>query len=165
MWIYFGTRNTIWTVVAAVGCLPGCKSMVGLILIWARKPMDQAVYDKIRAHQKNLEMAYEMYMTFYDKSAVIDAFAICGNVVVGYSSDPKIDADYMAQNARKLVRGNGFAVDVKILKDLGAFLERLDSMNLHQESLREGIRFTPDERYPDLSREQLIRQYLLALCL
>ena len=37
-------------------------------------------------------MAYELYMTFYEKSAYIDAAAVCGNTVVAYSSDPKIDA-------------------------------------------------------------------------
>ena len=44
-------------------------------------------------------------------------------------------------------------------------LERLDSMNDHRESLEEGIKFTPDEKYPDLSRNVLIRQTILALCL
>ena len=45
------------------------------------------------------------------------------------------------------------------------FLERLDSMNEHKESLRNGIKFTPDERYPDLSREELIKHTILAICL
>ena len=34
-------------------------------------------------------MAYEMYMTFYEKSAYIDAVAVCGNTVAAYSSDPE----------------------------------------------------------------------------
>ena len=32
-WIYFKTRLTVWTVVTVVGCLPACKSLVGLIKI------------------------------------------------------------------------------------------------------------------------------------
>ena len=35
-WIYFKTRMTIWTVVTVVGCLPACKSLVGLIMILIR---------------------------------------------------------------------------------------------------------------------------------
>ena len=54
---------------------------------------------------------------------------------------------------------------MKILKDLKPYLERLDSMNEHKESLRSGIKFTPDERYPDLSREELIKHTILAICL
>lgn len=145
-WIYHGSRLTVWTVVAVVGCLPACKSMVGLIMILRCRPMDEKLYQKIHAHAGALVMSYEMYMTFYEKSAFIDAFAVCGNQVVGYSSDPKIDAEFMAQEAQKIIRKNGYKVTVKILKELRPYLERLDFMNGHREALEEGIKFTPDER-------------------
>ena len=164
-WIYFKSRLTIWTVIAVVGCLPGCKSLVSLIMILMRRPMDQKLYQTIHAHQGNLVMAYEMYMTFYEKSAYIDAIAVCGNTVVGYSSDPRIDTDFMASEAQKLLQKNGYRVDIKILRELKPFLERLDSMNEHRESLEEGIKFKPDERYPDYSRNDMIRHTILALCL
>lgn len=164
-WIYHGSRLTIWTVIVVVGCLPACKSMVSLIMMLMRKPMDRKLYDQIHAHEGNLVMAYEMYMTFYEKSAYIDAVAVCGNEVVGYSSDPKIDTAYMAAESQKIIRKNGYKVNVKILKDLRPFLERLDSMNEHRESLEEGIKFTPDERYPDLSRNEIIKHTILAICL
>ena len=121
--------------------------------------------DYIRKSMGSLDMAYELYMTFYEKSAYIDAAAVCGNTVVAYSSDPKIDASFMETNSQKIIRKNGYKVTVKIFTDLRPFLERLDSMNDHRESLEEGIKFTPDEKYPDLSRNELIRQTILALCL
>ena len=106
--IYFKTRLTVWTVIAVVGCLPACKSLVSLIMIFRCKPVEPEIYRQINAHSGNLTMAYEMFMTFYEKSASIDAFAICGNVVVGFSSDPKIDTAFMEQECQKLLRGNGF---------------------------------------------------------
>ena len=66
---------------------------------------------------------------------------------------------------QKIIRKNGYKATVKIFTDLRPFLERLDSMNDHKESLEEGIKFTPDEKYPDLSRNELIRQTILAICL
>ena len=72
-WIYFKTRMTVWTVVTVVGCLPACKSMVNLIMILKCRPMDAGLYQKIHEHQGSLDMAYELYMTFYEKSAYIDA--------------------------------------------------------------------------------------------
>ena len=164
-WIYFKTRMTIWTVVTVVGCLPACKSMVNLIMIMKCKSMDEGLYQKIREHQGSLDMAYELYMTFYEKSAYIDAAAVCGNTVVAYSSDLKIDVAFMETSSQKLIRKNGYKATVKIFIDLRPFLERLDSMNDHKESLEEGIKFTPDEKYPDLTRNELIRQTILALCL
>lgn len=164
-WIYFRSRMTVWTVVAIVGCIPACKSTVGLIMILMQKPMDSALYRKISAHAGNLVMSYEMYMTFYEKSGYIDAFAICGNTVVGYSSSKKIDAGFMASECQKIIRKNGYKADVKILKDLKPFLERLDSMNAHKTSLEADIRFVPDERYPDLSRNEMIKHTILAICI
>lgn len=164
-WIILETRMTIWTVGCVVGCLPACRSMVNLIMLLMRKPMDKGLYEEIHSHSGYLVMAYEMYMTFYEKSAYIDAFAICGNEVVGYSSDPQIDTEFMAREAQKIVRKNGYKVNIKIMKDLRPYLERLDSMNEHRESLEEGIKFQPDEKYPELTRNELIRHTLLAICL
>lgn len=164
-WLYHGTRMTVWTVMGTVGCLPACKSLVSLIMILRCRPMDEALYKKIHARQGNLVMGYEMYMTFYEKSAYIDAVAVCGNTVACYSSDPKIDANFMAAEAQKIVRKNGYKATIKIFTDLKPFLERLDSMNEHKEALEEGIRFTPDEKYPDLSRNEMIKHTILAICL
>ena len=163
--LYFKTRLTIWTVVAVVGCLPACKMMVNLIMLFRSPSMEKSVYEQIQEHCGDLVMSYEMYMTFYEKSAFIDAFAICGNLVVGYSSDPKIDVAFMENEAQKILKGNGYRATVKIFKDLKPFLERLDSMNEHRESLEEGIKFRPDESYPELSRNELIRHTILAICL
>ena len=162
---YFKTRLTIWTVVTVVGCLPACKSLVSLIMIFRCKPVEPKILHQIQEHAGSLVMSYEMYMTFYEKSAAIDAFAICGNTVTGYSSDPKINLAFMEQEAQKILRGNGFKVNVKIFTRLEQFLERLDSMNEHKESLEEGIKFRPDENYPELSRNELIKHTILAICL
>ena len=163
--ISFKTRLTIWTVITVVGCLPACKMLVNLIMLFRSPSLDQETYQKIADHAGELVMSYEMYMTFYEKSAFIDAFAICGNLVVGYSSDPKIDAAFMEAEAQKILKGNGYRTTVKIFTDLKPFLDRLDTMNEHRESLEEGIKFRPDERYPDLNRNQLIRHTILAICL
>ncbi len=164
-WLYLKTRMTIWTVGCVVGCLPACRSMVNLIMILMRKPMDEKIYLEIKRHSGDLVMSYEMYMTFYENSASIDAFAICGNEVVGFSSDPKINTEFMAAEAQKIIRKNGYKVNVKILKDLRPYLERLDSMNEHKASLEEGIKFKPDEKYPQLSRNEMIKHTILAICL
>ena len=85
-WYRLGTRNTVWTVGAIVGSLPGCRSLVNLIMLLMRSPMDRSLYERILPHQGRLAMGYELYMTFYDKSAFLDAFAVCGQTVVMLSS-------------------------------------------------------------------------------
>lgn len=79
--------------------------------------------------------------------------------------NPKIDVTFMERECQKILRGNSFKATVKIFTRLDPFLERLDSMNAHKESLEEGIKFRPDEKYPELSRNELIKHTILAICL
>lgn len=164
-WIHYKTRMTVWTVMSAVGCIPACKFLVDLLMMLPQKGMEPKLYEEIRAHAADLTMCYELYMTFYEKSAGIDAFAFCGNEVVGYSSDPKIDVSFMAQEAQKILRKNGYKANVRILRDLRPYLDRLDQMNAHRESLGENRKDVSDERFPGFSREEILRQLILAICL
>lgn len=163
--IYFKTRMNVMTVVAVVGCLPACKSTVGLVMAFMQKSLDEEEYRKIHEAAGDLVMSYEMYITSYDKSGYVDAFAICGNEVVGYASQEKTDAKYIASHVQKILRQNGYGVNVKILKEMNPYLERLKSMCEHREALEKDIPFTPDERYPGLSRNELIKHTILAISL
>ena len=159
-----GTRQSIVTVVAIVGTLPACRAIVAFIMMVMRKPMDEAAYEEIRAHEGTLMTVYELYLTTYDKSAMVDAFAICGCTVVGLTTDPKCEIHYMEDHITKIMRANGYVTNVTILKDRQKYIERMDSMNAHAESLR-NVRFKPDSRYPGYGIEELIRETLLAISL
>ena len=65
--LYFGKRENVLTVVAVVGCLPGCRSMVGLVMIMMRKPGPGEMISEIQAHAGGLTMAYELFFTTYEK--------------------------------------------------------------------------------------------------
>ena len=65
-----GNKSNIFTVVAVVGCLPGCRAAVGFIMMVMQKPVDKAVYDAIEAKKGKLLMGYEMYIT-QEKSSQI----------------------------------------------------------------------------------------------
>ena len=51
------------------------------------------------------------------------------------------------------------------MTELKPYLERLDYLNEHKEELERDIVFEPDSRYPDLSREELIKHVILAISL
>ena len=106
---YYGTRNNICTVLAIVGCLPGCRSIVNLIMICKCHPLDESLYREISAHQGDLDMGYEMYMTFYEKNAYIDAVAVCGNLS---SRTPGIQRSMFALWKRISKRSSG-KTDIK----------------------------------------------------
>lgn len=160
-----GTKKNIITVIAMVGCLPACKSLVGFIVMFLQKSMDESSYRKIKEHAKDLVMSYEMYLTTYEKSTFVESFAICGNKVIGYSSRIDGSPQFVEQHVKKILKQNGYKVDVKVMTELKPYLERLDYLNAHREELVKDIVFTPDERYPELSREELIKHIILAISL
>ena len=160
-----GKRETIVTVISIVGTLPACRAIVSFIMMAMRKPIKKEAYDEIASHEGTLTTAYELYMTAYEKSAMVDAVAICGNTIVGLVTDPEADLRYEENHITKILRANGVASKVNLLTDIRKYVERMDSMNEHADSLREGIRFTPDSRYPDLGIEELIKQLLMSISL
>ena len=164
-WLYYGSRNNIFTVIAVVGALPGCRSIVNLIMMMRTPQMDSEAYQQIYKHSKGLTMAYELYITFYEKNAFIDAAAFCGNLVACYSSDPGCDSKFISENIEEMLKKNGFRVNVTIAKDLNAYLGRLDALREKRRELEKGISFKPDPRYPGLSRNEMIRHTFMALCL
>lgn len=163
--LYFKTRENIMTVVAVVGCLPACKSLVGLIMVLMRKSIPESEYQAIHEHAGDLTMIYELYFTSEEKNGYVDAFAICGDQVVGYSSDDKTDTRYTAELVQRILRQNGCRVQVKILKELNAYLDRLGTMQKNRESLEKDVSFKPDERYPGLAGNELLRHIILAIAL
>ena len=159
------TNKNIITVIALVGCLPACKSMVGLIMIMLVKPMQAEHYEKISQHTGDLVVSYEMFLTTYEKNSFVESFVVCGNKVVGFSSRIQGSTQFVEDHVRKILKQNGYKTEVKVLTELKPYLERLDYLNQHKEELTRDIVFEPDERYPDLSRDELIKHTILAISL
>lgn len=163
--IYNGTRNNILTVVAILGCLPACKSTVGAIMIWLVKPMKESDYRAIAAQAGNLTMAYELLFTTYEKNTFVDALAICGNQLVGYSSRLEKGSQDIEKHLTNMMRNDGFALQVKIIPKLEVYLERLAFLEKNQEAIGAGVRHTPRNEEAGISREEQIREQLLTIAL
>ena len=164
-----GNKSNIFTVVAVVGCLPGCRAAVGFIMMVMQKPVDKAVYDAIEAKKGKLLMGYEMYITQEKSSLMIEAAAFCGEEIACYTTRAKDQKQIedCTTYLNKIIRANGYKCHVKIFDREKAFLERLDSLNRNYDELEKSAseNFKPDERYPDLSRTELVKHTMLALAL
>ena len=171
-----GNKSNIFTVVAVVGCLPGCRAAVGFIMMVMQKPVDKAVYDAIEAKKGKLLMGYEMYITQEKSSLMIEEGcwnSECRKIHIYQfacyttrAKDQKQIEDCTTY-LNKIIRANGYKCHVKIFDREKAFLERLDSLNRNYDELEKSAseNFKPDERYPDLSRTELVKHTMLALAL
>ena len=142
-----GTRKNLFTLVAILGCLPACKSFVGFVMVLPRKSMERKVYERIQAHAGHLTMAYDLYVTTYEKNLQVDAAAVGGNTVVGYCSRRQEHREFIQNYLQDTLRRQGYPVTVRLLEELPPFLKKLDCMN----------------GAPTDTREDEIRRILLAI--
>jgi hypothetical protein len=164
--IQTGSRLNLFTVVAILGCLPACKWLVSLIMIMMQRSMDPVLYEQAAQAAGDLTAGYELVFTAYEHTTPVNALVICGDQLVCYTPDEKADAAYLEKHLMKILTINGFpSVQPKVLKDFKKYTQRVQELQKRQDHYREDIAFTPDERYPDLSREELIFHTLLAISL
>lgn len=154
------------TFIAILGCLPACKSLVGLIMILMQKAVSKEVISQTKQAAGDMVSANELVFTAYEHNTPVDALVVCGDQVVCYTPDQKTDIAYIEKHISRILTVNGFSsAQVKVFKELKPYLQRVVHIRNNKEKYREGIKFSPDERYPELSREELILHTLFAISL
>ena len=128
-WFYFKTRMTVWTVVAVVGCLPACKSLVEMFMFLRYKGCNEQDAAQIAAHTDGLTGLYDMVFTSYEKNYVIHHITICGNTLCGYTSDPKFAEQAFYKHIQNILKKDNYReVTVKIFHDLDKYLKRCEQL-------------------------------------
>lgn len=156
------TKENYFTIVAVVGSLPACKELVNVFLFLKRHSISKALYEELRGHMGTMEAVYELVLTTYEASYPITALAISGNEIMGYTEETgAMDWKKAEAHIRSVLKNNGISqAHVHIFQEKKQFLERVDALASQK---KEDLPFVPDERYPGFSREQVIREVILAL--
>ena len=154
------TTKNVLSIVAIVGALPISKEMVGVIMSYKRKPMEQSVYQQISEKAGNLEQIYELLFTTQEKSYGVEAAIVEGRDVICYTVDPKCEVTVLQKHLLKMLDANGYKQNVKVYTDLKKFLDRVADLERRE---KEEIPYKQNPTYPDLNRDQLIKHLLLAL--
>ncbi len=157
-----GSRLNILTVVAIVGCLPGCNQIVHAILASRYHSMDRELYEEVERLRGDRLAIYENVFTTYDKNFYVDCIVISGREVAGYTTDVKTDANAAAEHLKKSLRDNSYKQNVKIFTERRMFLERVRTL---AEQEPENVPFREDDRYPGMTRDEVVRHTLQSLAL
>ena len=121
-------RENMFTFVAIMGCLPGCRYAVGMIMMLLQKETDPAVYEKTRKAAGELPALYDCVFTAYEKTTSVDALVLGQGSVIGYSSNPKTNPEYIEKHLTEILQGNNVKRTVKIFKDYRKFETRVKEM-------------------------------------
>lgn len=154
------TTKNVLSVVAIVGALPISKELVGVIMSFKRKPMERTLYEQISAKAGDLEQIYELLFTTSETSYPVEAVVIEGRDVVCYTANVKCDTAALQKHLYKMLNASDFKENVKVFTDYKKFLDRVEDLERRE---KEEIAYKQNPRYPELSREQLIKHTLLAL--
>ena len=122
------TRLNMFTFVAIMGCLPGCRCAVGMIMMLLQKETDPEVYEKTRKAAGELPVLYDCVFTAYEKTTSVNALVLGQGCVIGYSSDPKTSPEYIEKHLTEILQGNNVKRTVKLFRDYRKFETRVKEM-------------------------------------
>lgn len=128
-WITTGDRLNLLTVVAVLGCLPACKSTVGMIMFLKFKSISKTDAVQIEKNMEGLSGLYDMVFTSYDKNYQVDHLVLKDHTLCGYSSHEKTDSKLCQEHLGKMLLQSGHkGLSIKIFKDINKYTERLKQL-------------------------------------
>lgn len=123
-------RANLLTVVAVVGSLPACKSLVGMIMYLRYKSCPVQEADCIDAHIGTLNGLYDMVFTSYKKNFVVSHITVHGNNICGYSGSSNFPEKEFQTHIEDILRLDGHKnYSIKIFTDIQKYTDRLDQLN------------------------------------
>jgi hypothetical protein len=124
-----GSKENLLTIVAVLGLLPSSKSLVSVIMYVRIPKFNEEIYREIEAQKGNMDVIYSMYLTSYKLNFPINAFAVRGNNLIGYTEFEKCKTKECEQHIKDIFNQNQIKnVTVKIFDNRKHFLDRLEQM-------------------------------------
>ncbi len=123
------TKVNLLTIVAVVGVLPACKSLVGAIMFLKHQSLSKENAEKIDAVNHELPELFDMVFTTYDRSHVVSHMVIAGNTVCGFTEDKNFKENEFNTHIQNVLKTDGYKnVTVKVFKDITKYTERLEQL-------------------------------------
>ena len=124
-----GERLNLLSVVAALGCLPACKSLVDVIMYLKFKSCSSDVLASIEPHSEKFSCLYDMIFTSYKMNFNVGHMVVCGNTVCGFSEDKNFKENEFSKHIGDILKLDGHKeVTVKIFTDITKYTNRLGQM-------------------------------------
>lgn len=122
-----GTKNNLLTIVAILGCLPACKSLVETIMYFKAQGCRKEAYEAISAHAGTRQVLYDLYLTSYDKNYQIESLSIRDKTICGYVSSEKCDIAGAQKHIGSILTQNGYKqFTIKLYTDLDKYITWLE---------------------------------------
>lgn len=129
-YITTGKKENLLTIVAVLGCLPACKSMVNTIMVFRANGCSSQARREIEPLEGRLIGMYDMYFTSYQKNFALSHMVVEGNIILGYTEDGKCDLKACQEHLQSMLRQGGFKNMVITISDqLSRYCKQLENLN------------------------------------
>lgn len=123
------TRANLLTVLAVLGCLPACKSLVEMIMYLRFSGMELSKAEKIEKMQLPLVQGFDFVFTSYQENYVVDHLIINQNQILGYSGNQKFPEEAFSKHIQNVCKLEGHKeLSVKVFTDFEKYTERLKEL-------------------------------------
>lgn len=125
-----GTRKNLLTVVAVLGCLPACKSMVQLIMLFRAKGCSEQTHKILAPLEGRLVGMYDLYFTSYQKNFAISHMVVDGKVILGYAQKGECELKACEEHLQMMLKQGGFKdITIKLTDDIEKYAQQLKNLN------------------------------------
>mgnify|MGYP007033828630 CR=1 FL=1 len=125
-----GKKENLLTIVAVLGCLPACKSMVNTVMLFRARGCSDQARDAIKPLEGRLIGMYDMYFTSYQKNFALSHMVVEGNLVLGYTESGGCDCTACQEHLQAMLRQGGFKDrTITISQSLSKYCEQLKNLN------------------------------------
>ncbi|MBQ7918835.1 MAG: hypothetical protein IJ324_02695 [Lachnospiraceae bacterium] len=124
-----GSNANYLTIVAVVGFLPACRSLVQTIMFLRFKSCPPDVAEKIEAAKGELANLYDCAFTAYQDNFMVDHLVVCGNTICGITTDKAFKEKEFQTHLDKILKADNIKnVTIKVFTDENKYVERLGQL-------------------------------------
>ncbi len=124
-----GSKENLLTIVAVLGCLPACKSMVSLIMYCKASGCSTSIQKAITSAEDGHIGMYDMYFTSYKKNFPISHMVVEGKNICGFA-EKKFETNLCEEHLETLLKQSGYKdITIKIFTDINKYLDRLGQLS------------------------------------
>ena len=127
--LMYHSQKSVFSIIAALGCLPTGWSAVNLIMLLKAKPCSAEDYEIIKKHEGGLLIHYDHIITSYDKNYYVNASTVLDKNIICYTADKSMELSDCEKHIKKMMAPSGYSsYSIKIFDDIDKFCDRLDQL-------------------------------------
>ncbi len=127
--IIYGSQKNVFSIVAALSCLPTGWSGVNMIMFLRAKGCPADIHSKIEDCKGGLLIRYDQVVTSYDKNFDVFASTVLDKNVCLLMDSLKFDPTDLEKHVKKMMAQGGYSnLTIKVFDNVDQYLDRIKQL-------------------------------------